>query len=1748
MKRILNDLVNKLKDIDENETVEEFKGFEGYGKNRREYNYVNGWSVKGVLKRFVEKKSGIRTQDRIENLKNYIQAYEQKQQIKNKIFEELKEAIYNKEPQEVIENLRLKANENHILKEFENKFKEIEKQIKKDKIKYIKQAQKEIKQLINGEIENIDLSKYNDFIKEIYLNVLLQQEANEDQTVVITFNNGKSLGLSSYDTQSRNVFKRFIEGKMYEDKGEIKYSTDDEDYNLTLSDVVEIKILNADERTELGKKLNSYKNKGGSFMIYKIKEIQDIINEFKADKNIKFEEKDIENLIKMLLKKYQLSNDLSDDIFKINCLNYSIIQYQEYNSKITDDLIMKLKSSCILRHIDSKFLEEVSKKFKLNFNVLDYKNDRKKYTIKNGAVDINLVVYNGHFFINEVIKSIKYKGKSISSAYFVSRVITDKRFTYQELLNLPSCLDYAKDIELSREKDFYNGMIKYYTSEKSEKKKTDKPTMLIYADTEATVCESYEQLKNDRENYKNIKDYKAFEQKAYCISYTECKFKNPKVDKDAYNMISYYGFDCLNKFMDDMAELAENYEVIIYFHNLGYDFNMFNKFNYYSCVSKGRKIYSGSILYKGKIIKFKDSLAILSMSIKACANEYCKGYNLQKEMFPYKYYNTNNIGKIGIYEDIDIDEEYQFDLEIFKSNCKKIGAELNEKEFDMGMYCKFYCEQDVRILATSFDIFRENTLKELNKDIINYTTIPGLAKELISEQVLNDKNISLISGELQEFIRKSLYGGRTMTTQNKSWLCYFKIASMDYCSLYPSAMSELYTINGKPEIMTREELEDNNYLNLTCAFKSQPDENKYISGYVVEIVITKINRFKKFKVLTFKTDKGSQYLDKDVKLPRKVVVNNITLEDYIKNHDIEFFTLQGVKYTGTKDFESIKNFIQKLFNTRAKLKKEKKSSQIIYKLLLNSAYGKLIQKPIETEIKFVNKKKRLNANQLTKLFRNKYNIKSFSLKNWLNMEENKHYKIYFNKALSGFKKGLKPEDYKMLLSEDYETINRKDFIKRFKEIRGIKEYDGLSKFLTKNPKFNEYFKDGLINDKLSDEKLYEIFDDIYYDGISRYICKNEYKIKDMTEISKDLTRIDVYKSQLNQFSDPWLGSLILAYSKRLMNNVFEIIEELEERDKYKLIYDMALNEMIAINEKNIDKTLYKQLFNDGRENNVIAFYQDTDSIYLRYKYLQEINEKFKAKYGFELLKANTLSRMHSPDFEANEMNIIKNPELFVEGNILADKSIFLTKKLYYCKLYESKSDNYGDHIRSKGIPLKALKYKVEKDYNGDYYKLYFDLLKGKKIQIDLLKTCANIKQNKDFKITSLNEFFRTMKLENINVNLLKYEDESKPKEPITSFKVRNLTDKDLIGHYWKEESFYSNFNECFRYTMLNNFKKFPMYSDEHHTMINLNVINHIYTLTEFKKLKQQNKIDLSKPYLISNVKKDYTPILGKRFGFILADPELFKIIVKDTWIYIPYKDKTYQITGRGRQLKYDNVIVIDFDVKNPDYKQELINIYKNFNVGKLITSPNDGLHIELQHDKIFYNDELKGRFRTCFKSENYNIDLFMPNTSYSICVCEGSYVYSKQGDIRTYKVIQDNEDKSFSSFIHKFNLLNNKKSFLVNWKSEYLNDDEKKSIKNNNNYLYSSELKSSFDWGKCGYLDDIDYFPLFETDIHYKEVETEKDEDGNIIRCSNSLVCYHLGKFTREAKKLILEKLLNEDYASGKSKVELAKVLNNELY
>ena len=406
---------------------------------------------------------------------------------------------------------------------------------------------------------------------------------------------------------------------------------------------------------------------------------------------------------------------------------------------------------------------------------------------------------------------------------------------------------------------------------------------------------------------------------------------------------TFKGEDCDIQFLEYLPDKA-----CVYFHNLAYDIRMIAKYGLKKSITKGTKVFRGEIEYNGKKIFLRDTLPILSCKLSALPYQFGFAEEVQKELFPYKYYTLERLKtNIGVIEECGKEEDKiwtEEDMETFKKNIDSIpGCRLSETTFDMYAYAEFYCQQDVTILRKGFNAFREGFMFDFGIDPFQFITISSLADEVFKQRVYYPNgNLYSLGGVVRKFCANAVHGGRCMCAYNKKWKLNVNITDYDAVSLYPSAMARLYTVEGKPEVIN---IPNHDVINNIPEFLS-----KY-TAYVVEIEITKVNKHYAFPLIVRKVD-DLNLNDDNIDQPLRMTVDDIFLEDLVNFQEIEFKVIRGYGWTGKKDYR-IQEEIKNIFYKRKEYKKEGNSLEQLYKLIMNSTYGKCIQKPVETEIRYI---------------------------------------------------------------------------------------------------------------------------------------------------------------------------------------------------------------------------------------------------------------------------------------------------------------------------------------------------------------------------------------------------------------------------------------------------------------------------------------------------------------------------------------------------------------------------------------------------------------------------------------------------------------------------------------------------------------------------------------------------------------------------------------------------------------------------
>ena len=228
----------------------------------------------------------------------------------------------------------------------------------------------------------------------------------------------------------------------------------------------------------------------------------------------------------------------------------------------------------------------------------------------------------------------------------------------------------------------------------------------------------------------------------------------------------------------------------------------------------------------------------------------------------------------------------------------------------------------------------------------------------------------------------------------------------------------------------------------------------------------------------------------------------------------------------------------------------------------------------------------------------------------------------------------------------------------------------------------------------------------------RYIQRNIDFVSEYTIIKdSNIYRIKSIKQLDDLFTSPHVGSEILSMSKRIMNQVMCLAE------------DLGLH----------------------------IFYQDTDSMHILDSEIETLQKAFKTKYGRELI-GKDMRQFHS-DFDAPYKGFVAKKGT----SIVAIESTFCGKKSYYDKLFAIEEGTNKEivysHIRMKSIPSRCIEFVAKQDYDDDVAKLYQGLFNGDAITFDLLMdNKPKFQFNKNFTVESKTNFTRMVCFKKVDKN------------------------------------------------------------------------------------------------------------------------------------------------------------------------------------------------------------------------------------------------------------------------------------------------------------------------------------------------------------------------------------------------------------
>lgn len=722
-----------------------------------------------------------------------------------------------------------------------------------------------------------------------------------------------------------------------------------------------------------------------------IKRIEINIKEFKYDRNyvpllaaylpFKIKSNETNDYLEEIANSLQLVSKYSELNSGVCCFIHTIFHTPNIKEYLTEKELEALKFRWGKNHIGREDLQEFSNDFKVTIEVEKivylyqiYKIDRAKSVItpKNteskGVIRIGFIKYGrfNHYF--PIIKTnitkfcCKYLNISNKEYYDVDSRGNAEIDKYEIIIGKPTRTEninkkiYA-ETDLVLEALINQNKLEYISKFDDElfnfnvnELPLDLELIKKYPDimTEEIV---YKELNNKKHNCLAVADTETYFDGRNLVPFCICM--TYKTTEGMFKQ-QFYGEDCQTAFLNYCDVNKIN---VIYFHNLKFDGWLFKNFMIRDIVYHGSRLYRLNILVvKGKrriIFDLRDSLALIPTALRNFPKMFGLS-DIEKEMYPYDLITKESVNNNFItYDDLKeyFKDRYNEFINQYNKNIRKDEEENNG--IDIKKLTLYYCQNDCDLLLAGLDKFEDLCLKAFdNINPLNYLTISSYSYTIMVKNCFNKLN--KYRGDIKCYIRKCIRGGRCMVADNTKIKVEGEVVDFDACSLYPSAMKRLYLPTGECYCCT--EPENVKYLfenNLMKEDQIYPTEDKYISFMIIHVKVLKVNKKRKFPLLSYHHKCINIYSNEVEGM--EMYLTSIEVEDFIKyqNGEVEF--IDAIYWKGEKDIR-MSQFIEKQYNLRRDYKKVGNPIQEVLKLFMNSAYGKTIQKDIKEEYLFKSKK------------------------------------------------------------------------------------------------------------------------------------------------------------------------------------------------------------------------------------------------------------------------------------------------------------------------------------------------------------------------------------------------------------------------------------------------------------------------------------------------------------------------------------------------------------------------------------------------------------------------------------------------------------------------------------------------------------------------------------------------------------------------------------------------------------------------
>ena len=382
---------------------------------------------------------------------------------------------------------------------------------------------------------------------------------------------------------------------------------------------------------------------------------------------------------------------------------------------------------------------------------------------------------------------------------------------------------------------------------------------------------------------------------------------------------------------------------LVYFHNLNYDgafvLPYFDVKKDTIITLGASKIIAFTALIRASSnvktkpipVHFRDSYALITAPLSKFGKMF--NLNVHKEVLPYTFYTQENVQKLNEGYMPTLEEYMSYEIESRRDELNQVlqtvpGMLLDDRVNALA-YAHYYCARDCAVLKEGVLRFRAQLLEVTKIDAFTVMTLPSVAYNFLINEGCFKGCFNLNTAPLL-FIRQCVTGGRCMLRNNEKQYVDGTVMDFDAVSLYPSAMARLHTLKGHPKVVDPAQH--------SLAWLLQQD------GCFLEIDISEVPKHLDFPLINRQTEHGRHFSND----PGPMFADNITIEDIIQYHHVPMSSIRVIRgyYYDEGKNTTIQTVIRKIFEARLKYKAEGNPLESIYKLIMNSCYGKSILKPV----------------------------------------------------------------------------------------------------------------------------------------------------------------------------------------------------------------------------------------------------------------------------------------------------------------------------------------------------------------------------------------------------------------------------------------------------------------------------------------------------------------------------------------------------------------------------------------------------------------------------------------------------------------------------------------------------------------------------------------------------------------------------------------------------------------------------------